>query len=144
MDPYVRQFFVKPYLSSGTSVYTAYRENPPPPPGVDLLKNIHRHKMLMLASACAVHKCVKSSRSFWEAPDQQTSGTNNLSHTLKLKASYDILNGNFFNCILQRYRIPGLVIHLWMSAGIVSTTGMTITTNSISGNGISANGHTMP
>ncbi len=26
MDPYVRQFFAKPYLSSGTAVYTAYRE----------------------------------------------------------------------------------------------------------------------
>ncbi len=34
MDPYVRQFFAKPDLSSGTSAYTAYRENPPPPRGL--------------------------------------------------------------------------------------------------------------
>ncbi len=27
----MRQFFAKPYLSSGTYVYTGYRENPPPP-----------------------------------------------------------------------------------------------------------------
>ncbi len=32
MDPYVRQFFAKPYLSSGTYAYTAYSENPSPPP----------------------------------------------------------------------------------------------------------------
>ncbi len=31
MDPYVMQFFTKPYLSSGTYVYAAYRENPPLP-----------------------------------------------------------------------------------------------------------------
>ncbi len=65
---------------------------------------------------------MESSRSFWEVPAWWTSGNrNNLSHTLKLKASYDILNRNFLNSILQRYRIPGLVIHLWMSASLVST-----------------------
>ena len=68
-------------------------------------------------------KWMESSRSFWDAPDQQTSGTpkNTIAHTLKLKASYDILNGKLLNSILQRYRIPGLVIHLWMSASLVST-----------------------
>ena len=41
-------------------------------------------------------QCVWSSRSFPGAPDQQASATNNTtSHTLKLKASYDIWNGNF-------------------------------------------------
>ncbi len=29
--------------------------------------------------------------------------------------------GNFLNCILQRYWMPGLVIHCWMSASLVST-----------------------
>ncbi len=66
---------------------------------------------------------LESSRSFWKVPAWWTSGNrNNLSHTLKLEASYDILNGNFLNCILQRYRMSGLVIHLWMSASLVSTT----------------------
>ncbi len=38
MDPYVRQFFTKPYLSSGTYAYTVYRENPHSP-GLDCMKH---------------------------------------------------------------------------------------------------------
>ena len=35
-------------------------------------------------------------------------------------------NGNFHKCILQRYWMPGLVIHYWMEASLVSTMARTL------------------
>ena len=45
MDPYVREFFAKPYLSSGTSAHTVYRERPPPPGVIQVIVMLtHRDK----------------------------------------------------------------------------------------------------
>ena len=66
---------------------------------------------------------LESTGSFWEAAAWWTSGNSNYyTHITQTERILWHWNGNFLNCILQRYWMPGLIIHCWMSASLVSTT----------------------
>ncbi len=62
---------------------------------------------------------------YWKTPAlpclQRSGNTNITLISLKLKACLVTWNGNFHKCVLQRYWIPGLVIHYWVEASLVST-----------------------
>ena len=65
---------------------------------------------------------LESTGSYWKAPAWQRSGNSNYyTHITQTESILWHWNGNFLNCILQRYWMPGLVIHCSMSASLVST-----------------------